>query len=94
LVVVAADIVVVLDASKAMGQSNFRVAKEIVKIIFTATGISHRGVKGGFIITSKRARIVFGFRRCNSVLSMTKKVKRVKSFLVVLLLLSSLVYVS
>jgi hypothetical protein len=77
--IVAADIVVVLDASKSMGQVNFRIALQIVKIIFTATGISRRGVKAGFIIVGKRGRVVFNFRQCRNVVYMSRRVGKVQS---------------
>lgn len=77
-VIVPADIVVVLDSSKSMGQTNFKIAKQIVKIIFTATGVSHRGVHVGLIIVGKYGRVVFDLKKCKSVLSMTQRVKKVQ----------------
>ena len=69
---------VVLDSSKSMGQTTYRIAKQIVKIIFTATGVSHRGVHVGLIIVGKYGRVVFDLKKCKSVVSMTQRVKKVQ----------------
>ena len=73
---VAADIIVLIDSSNRMRQVNFKIALELAKIIFIATGISRKGVHAGVVIYSTRSQALCNLRNCRSVPVMARRVSK------------------